>query len=168
MKHIIIVLTFLSIIIKILSRATSFLKQAPKKSTLYLGVDDIVASIKINGNELLKKEGKSGWSKTHTYKIGLLPGDFISITGKNWGNQRNDDRNPACIIATLLYVNPDGETVVYNTNDKNWKCDGQKPLNLGCTSGCPWKLMARKGAKAIWGKSRTGTTTCTFTIPCDD
>lgn len=169
MKQFLCVFLLLLLFITVVSNKKAFLKQPPKKSTLFLAIDDIVSSIQINGNEFLKKEENKGWKNTYKYELGLLPGDFISITGKNGGNQKNNSRNPAGIIGSLHYQAPDGKETIINTDDKNWKCDNDTPVNLGICSKNTWKFQWKdieKDAMIIWGKKKEGTTTCTYTIPC--
>ena len=60
MKFIILLIFFLSKISKIVS-----IKQEPTKSNLYVSVDDIFVSIKINGNEFLKHEEHRGWRTSY-------------------------------------------------------------------------------------------------------
>ena len=104
---------------------------------------------------------------SYHYQLGLLPGDILSITGRNNNNDRNNRNNPAHIIGTLHFQSPEGRSIIYNTDDRNWICDGETPLNQGiCPHGCFWKGIDKK-VMSIWGRRREGTTTCKFTIPCD-
>ena len=169
MKQLIFAFLLLILSVTVIAKKKAFLKQPPKKSTLFLAIDDIVSSIQINGNEYLKNEENKGWKTTYKYELGLLPGDYISITGKNGGNQKNNSRNPAGIIGSLHYQAPDGKMTIINTNDKDWKCDDDTPVNLGLNSKNTWKFQWKdieKNAMIIWGKKKEGTTTCTYTIPC--
>ena len=113
--------------------------QPPQKSILYSACDDMTTSIKINGNEILKKPSM-GWLTTYRYEVGLLPGDHLSITEYNNDNRKIDRRGDAGIVATLHYRAPDGRTTVINTDDKKWTCNGEVAYSFGTMKRNPWNF----------------------------
>ena len=164
---------FLSILIVIFGKKHSLKKVDVKKSTLYVAIEDTLTSIKINGNDIIiPQQDKVGWTKTRKYDLGLLPGDTISISGENLNKSKFTNSNPAGIMVTLFYVAPDGKKTKILSDDINWKCDGEQPLNLK-KNGDKGKLWNRvwqnidKEAVIIWGKKKNPTTTCTYTITCE-
>lgn len=167
------ILIFLVIFVFVLGK-THFLKNREvKKSILYATADDFLTSIKINGDDIIiPPKDKEEWQRTKKFELGLLPGDILSLSGKNWNNSKYTEINPVGLIATLHYVSPKGKTKIINTDDVNWKCDGEKPVNLKKNGdktkrwGIIWKNIDLE-AVVIWGKAKDVTTTCTYTIPCD-
>ena len=160
------ILYFLSLLIIVLSAVQK--GEAWKRSTLYIGADDVLTNLYVNDNEidLSDVDDLSTYSIVKKVDLALFPNDEIKIKVIN--------KNPVSIIdnaglaVKMNYVDQNGNEKTFYTNLDDWECNGDKPMNKNIVMGLhypTWATQELRNVNVIWAEGNPKEATCTFVIP---
>ena len=143
-------LTILSLITLIFSAIQK--GEAWRRSTLYIGADDILSKVYLNDNEL---------------DLALFTNDELKFVVKN--------KNPvsfldnAGLAVKILYKDQFGNEKTIETNLEDWKCNGKTPVNKRVVKGLlhypTWAVQGLLDVLVIWADDDPTEATCSVVIP---
>ena len=143
-------LTLLSLITLIFSAVQK--GEAWRRSTIYVGADDILSKVYLNDNEL---------------DLALFTNDELKFVVKN--------KNPVSFIdnaglaVKILYKDQFGNEKTIETNLEDWKCNGKTPVNKRVVKGLlhypTWAVQGLLDVVVIWADDDPTEATCSVVIP---
>ncbi len=141
------------------------------RSTIYIGADDTLVSVKLNDNPVDLSEYGNYMDKYAVIKkasLVLFPGDELVFYVKN--NGPITKINSAALGVRIEYVDQDGNSQTFLSTSNQWTCDGYPPVVSGSVATnlhyILWKANGLGGdVQLIWGRDQKENTVCRFEIP---
>ena len=160
-------LTLLSLITLIFSAVQK--GEAWRRSTLYIGADDILSKVYLNDNELdlSSVDDLTTYTTVKKLDLALFTNDELKFVVKN--------KNPvsfldnAGLAVKILYKDQFGNEKTIETNLEDWKCNGKTPVNKRIVKGLlhypTWAVQGLLDVLVIWADDDPTEATCSVVIP---
>ena len=160
-------LTLLSLITLIFTAVQK--GEAWRRSTLYIGADDILSKVYLNDNELdlSSVDDLTTYTTVKKLDLALFTNDELKFVVKN--------KNPvsfldnAGLAVKILYKDQFGNEKTIETNLKDWTCNGKTPVSKRIVKGLlnypTWANQGLYDVLVIWNDEDTTEATCRVVIP---